>query len=353
MGIIAIGSATRTVHTYADEMTQQQLRFATGLILMFAASFIDYHFITRFYIVIYFVNLVLLGTLIILPAPEGYSTARSLFIGSVSILPSEFAKIFMILFLAKFIDKKADTVNNVVTLAIYAFVAILPIYLIKEQPSLSASMVVLVITITILFVGNLDYKVILTAVSIAIPTMIIFVNDLRRATPIFISKVFEGYQLRRIMPLITTPAESDPDFFQTRQSIRAIGSGQLFGVGLNNSTINVPKAHNDFIFAIIGSEFGFIGSMALLSLIFCIVAKCFLIAHRAPDLLGRLIASAVGAMFAFQTFVNVGVATGMLPNTGMAFPFVSYGGSAMWVSMIAVGLVLNVSMSKHKSIFEG
>ena len=352
-GIIVIGSATSASQFRAGEQSWQQILFAAGLFLMMATALIDYHFITKFYIAIYIINLVLLAVLLIMPAPDGYSTARTLRFGSYSILPSEFAKIFMILFLAKFIDKNSHSVNRVSTLFLYALLTLVPAFFIMEQPSLSASMVVLVISLAILFVGKLDYKIVITSVSIVLPVVSIFISDLRRETPIFISKFLADYQLRRIMPLITPPDDRDPDFFQTRQSINAIGSGQLSGKGLYNGMINVPESHNDFIFAVIGEEFGFIGSCVFLILIFVIILKCFLIAHRASDLLGSLIASAVGTMLAFQVFINVGVATGMLPNTGMAFPFVSYGGSSMWVSMIAIGLVLNVSMCKKKSIFEG
>lgn len=357
MGIIVISSATYVnIEGTSDEYTRQKIWFITGLVLMVIAALVDYHFITRFYIPLYIINLILLITVILLPNP-GYSTARTLQLGaSVSITPSEFAKIFMILSISKFVDKHIANVNNLFTLAIFAVVAVVPIYLIKEQPSLSASLVVLIVMVSILFVAKLNYIFFITGISALSSALILLINDIKRESPLFIDNFLKDYQMERIL-LLLFPDPKNSSYYQTNQSINAIGSGQLNGKGLYNGLLNqgihhVPAADNDFIFAVIGEEFGFIGGSVFLFLMLMIVLKCFIVAHKASDLLGKLIASSVGTMFAFQTFVNVGVATGILPNTGMAFPFVSYGGSAMWVSMIGVGLVLNVSMSKHKSIFE-
>ncbi|MBQ9604673.1 MAG: FtsW/RodA/SpoVE family cell cycle protein, partial [Firmicutes bacterium] len=150
---------------------------------------------------------------------------------------------------------------------------------------------------------------------------------------------------------------SSSTYYQTKHSIWAIGSGQLRGKGLYNGTVNqlsyLPESHNDFVFAVIGEEFGFLGCLAVILVMFCIITRCLVIAAKATDNLGRLIAVGVGGMFAFQTFVNIGVVTGLLPNTGMTFPFLSYGGSSIWTNMLAVGLVLNVGMCKPKSMFEG
>jgi len=152
--------------------------------------------------------------------------------------------------------------------------------------------------------------------------------------------------------------EFDPDAYrQIQNSIHAIGSGILTGKGLYGGPVNqagyIYASYNDFVFSVIGEEFGFAGCMSVILVMFFIVTKCILIAWKSPDLCGKLIASGAACMLFFQAFVNVGVATDIMPNTGMPFPFVSYGGSSMWVNMTIVGLVLNVKMSKSKSIFEG
>ena len=163
------------------------------------------------------------------------------------------------------------------------------------------------------------------------------------------------YHIDRILSAIN-PDESDPLYYQTKHSIWAIGSGALNGKGLYQGTINqlkyLPESHNDFIFSVVGEEFGFIGCISILALMLLIILRCLFIANRAIDNMGKLIVSGVAGMLAFQVLVNVGVATGLLPNTGMPFPFLSYGGSSMLVNMIAVGLVINVGLRKPKSMFE-
>ena len=146
-------------------------------------------------------------------------------------------------------------------------------------------------------------------------------------------------------------------YYQTEKAINAIGAGQLHGKGLYQGTLNqlsyLPEPHNDFIFSVIGEEFGFIGCVIVLLLLLFIIFRCILIAVSIRDLFSQLIVVGVAGMIAFQTFVNVGVATGIMPNTGMSLPFVSYGGSSMWTNMAAIGLVLNIGMKRSKSLFEG
>lgn len=361
-GIIVIGSATHiTANGPSREYTYQQIWFATGLILMLLSAFIDYHFIARFYIPLYLLNISLLVLVLILGRNEE-GVSRWIRIGGATIQPSEFAKIFMIIYLAKFIDKKNESVNNVLVLLFLLFTCAVPTILIMIQPSLSASLVLPVLTIAILFVGGLSYKYFIGAAVVFGPLLGLLYFDLSRDNPWLLQHIYKIPFMRsywiedRIIPLLN-PDPTSTTLEQTQQSISAIGSGQLYGKGLYNGTINqlsyLPANHNDFIFSVIGEELGFAGCVAVLCIMFIIILKCTIIAQKATDTLGRLIASGVAVLLAFQTFVNVGVATGIMPNTGIPFPFVSSGGSAMWITMIAVGLAINVGMTKPKSIFEG
>ena len=140
----------------------------------------------------------------------------------------------------------------------------------------------------------------------------------------------------------------------------AIGSGMLTGKGLNNNTITsvkggdfISEPQTDFIFAVLGEELGFVGCCIVLALLFLIVIRCLVIAKNASNGTGRLIAVGVAAVIIFQTFVNVGVATGIMPNTGMSLPFVSYSGSSLWTNMIAIGLILNIRLRQSRTLFEG
>ena len=162
------------------------------------------------------------------------------------------------------------------------------------------------------------------------------------------------YQYLRILSWLN-PEKYPDDARQQQNSIIAIGSGQLWGKGLNNSSYTSLKNANyvsedqtDFIFTVIGEELGFVGCLIVIILILLIVFECIWIAKNARDLAGRLIASGVAALIGFQSFVNIGVTTGLLPNTGVPLPFVSYGLTSMVSMYIGIGLVLNVGLQARK-----
>ena len=144
-------------------------------------------------------------------------------------------------------------------------------------------------------------------------------------------------------------------YYQQYNSIMAIGSGMLTGKGLNNNTITsvkggdfISEPQTDFIFAVLGEELGFVGCCIVLALLFLIVIRCLVIAKNASNGTGRLIAVGVAAVIIFQTFVNVGVATGIIPNTGLTLPFVSYGLSSLLSNYMMIGLVLNVGLQRNR-----
>ena len=358
-GIIMVGSATR-IHIGGSTVAfeQQQLWVATGAVLLLLTAFIDYRFIARFYIVAYVLNVGLLAAVRLWGTPIGVGgdVQRAIPIGDLgSIQPSEFAKILMILFLAVLIDRFHEKLNRPLYLIMILSMIAVPVVLIAIQPSLSAAVVVFAVSLSIIFVAGLSFKYIISALIILVPAAYFFVLDVLREYPRFVHLFLRDYQIeRRILPFLQ-PYGDAVDFEtrrQTLQSIRAIGSGQLSGQGLHEGTLNqlnyVAHSHNDFIFAVIGEELGYIGAISVLAVMLIITLKCLYVAARAQSLTGRLIASGVGFMIAFQTFVNVGVSIGILPNTGMVLPFISYGGSAMWVNMAAIGLVINIGMEQPK-----
>lgn len=355
-GIVCIGSATHiNLGESPSNFYSQMIWFAIGLFLMLIAAFADYNFFSQFYNIIYIVNLILLIAVIFLGSEVNGAT-RWIRIGPVGIQPSEFAKIIMIFCLAKIIDKKKEVINNISMLFFLFAYTLVPVVLILKQPSLSASLVILAILIIELFVAGLSYKIIFKVIAITVPTMGFIFWDVLRTPHILVDKILADHQITRILTFLR-PEDYPDTYYQTMQSINAIGSGQFGGKGLYEGTLNqlsyLPEPHNDFIFAVIGEEFGFIGCVAVLLLLLFIVFRCVLIAMSTRDLFSQLIVSGVGGMIAFQTFVNIGVTTGIIPNTGMSLPFVSYGGSSMWVNMLAIGLVLNIELRRSKSLFEG
>lgn len=349
-GIITIGSAARiNVNGAEGVFLNQILWLITGLILMLFFTFWDYKKLSKLYIPMYILNLTLL-ILVLAIGHEDNGVKRWIF----GIQPSEFAKIFIIIYLAKFIDKFKEKINNISILLLLTISVLIPLVLIKIQPSLSASLVLMAIFVTEVFIGNLAGKYIKIALCIVIPIVIIIYLDAISSEHKILSTFMTPYQIKRVVDYINSDFSS-PDFYQTKNSIWAIGSGQLTGKGLYKGTINqlsyLPESHNDFIFSVIGEEFGFIGCLTVLVFMFIIISRCINIAINSDNYLGTLIAGGVAGMLAFQTFVNIGVATGLLPNTGMPFPFLSYGGSSMWANMIAIGLVLNVGIRRQKTIF--
>jgi rod shape determining protein RodA len=166
--------------------------------------------------------------------------------------------------------------------------------------------------------------------------------------------LIKGYQLKRIMAWLK-PTEYWDDAYQQQNSIIAIGSGQLYGKGLNNNVVSsvknggfIPEPQTDFIFAVVGEELGFLGCCLIIVLELLIAMECIRIGRRAKDLAGTLICCGMAALILFQSFLNVCVATGMLPNTGIPLPFVSYGITSLVSFCIGLGIVLNIGLQTRK-----
>ncbi len=355
-GIICIGSATHiNLGEDPSNFYKQMVWFAIGIILMLVASVIDYTFFSQFYIFIYIINILMLLAVLLLGENINGAT-RWISIGPVSLQPSEFAKLIMIFFLAKFLSIKQEKINHMPTLLLVCITVLIPVILIQKQPSLSASLVLLAILCIELFIAGLSFKIIQAVLAVVIPFIAFILWDVARETPLLMDKILKPHQFTRILAFVDPSRDMD-SYYQTEKAINAIGSGQLNGKGLYQGTLNqlsyLPEPHNDFIFSVIGEEFGFIGCSIVLLLLIFIIFRCILIAVSTRDLFSQLIVTGVAGMIAFQTFVNVGVATGIMPNTGMSLPFVSYGGSSMWTNMTAIGLVLNIGMKRSKSLFEG
>jgi len=351
LGILMVEAVARLLPIYAALPDQQRIHLITGVLVMLVVALVDYHFIAKFYLPIYFVSIAFLVLVLFLGPDDITATARWIIVPiggfNLSIQPSEFTKFFLIIALAALVDRR-KTINNPLSLVLFAAMAGLPVILVIMQLSLSAAMVLLAIGVVMLFLANLNFKVIIATLTVALPAAIFLYFDMMRQQPLIITQVLSERQWHRLQSFID-PASVDADaLLQLNRSLFAIGSGGLYGRGFMENNTFVIHGHNDFIFAVMAEQFGFVGSMALLGAIGFVIVKCFLIAYRAEDMLGRLMAGGVGGLLLFQTFVNVSVVTGFLPNTGMPFPFMSYGGTHMWTHMAAIGLVLNVGISRKE-----
>lgn len=345
-GLIVLGSALEisSQETLDKVYLKQIFGFLSGLVLMLIVAFFRYEFMKELYIVFYTVNLVLLA--IVLAIGTGNGVSRWIPMGPVQFQPSEFAKILIIMFLAKLLDKYHTKVNDFSFIIITATMVFLPTALIMLQPDLSTSIVLIVILASALFVSGLNPKYIGTAVIIALPIIAFVIWDAYQIEPIFLKE----YQAMRIQALFNPEQFADKEAYQTMKSIQAIGSGQLNGKGLYQGTIShsyLPEPQTDFIFAVLAEEFGFIGGVSVIGLLLLIIVRILWIAANAPDLFGKLLCTGVATLIGFQTFVNIGVTTGILPNTGIPLPFVSYGLSSLWANMLGIGLVINVGMMRN------
>ncbi len=355
-GLVCIASATRiNLGESPSNVIKQGVFLLIGLVLMVAAANVDYEYFSQFYIPIYILNILLLLAVLFLGTNSNGAT-RWIAIGPLTIQPSEFAKVIMIFCLAKVITMRQKSVNDLSTILYLCGFTAIPLVLIQKQPALSASLVLVAIFCIELFIAGLDWRIIRNVLVVIVPIVALILFDVSRENPLFTDKIFAQHQFNRILSFVD-PSRDASLYYQTEKSISAIGSGQLTGKGLFHGTLNqlsyLPEPHNDFIFSVIGEEFGFLGCIFVLAVLLFIVFRCILIAISARDTFSQLLAAGIAGMFAFQTFVNAGVATGILPNTGMSLPFVSYGGSSMWTNMIAIGLMLNIRKKETKSLFEG
>lgn len=324
-----------------------------GVFVMLVALFIDYHFILKFYLLIYLVNFVLL-ILVKVAGSVHMGAQRWIDLGPVQLQPSELTKIFLIFFFARFFEKHKEKLNTFMVLAASAILFVLPVFLVLKQPDLSTTIVICLIFLSMIYVSGLSYKIIGAAFAVAIPVAVVLIYLILQPN----QKILEEYQYNRIIGFYDEDNEEAARInYQQNNSVMAIGSGGLKGKGLHNNTITSVKNGNyisepqtDFIFCIVGEELGFVGSVSVIILLGLIVFECFNIGLHAPDLSGRVICVGYGAWIAFQSFINIAVVTGMIPNTGLTLPFVSYGLSSLLSLFAGIGVVLNVSL-QHKNIY--
>lgn len=344
IGIMIIGSAEKSVQN------KQILGFVLGLVIMTFISLLDYSFMLRFSW-IYYIGIVVLLTMVKFFGKTVGGSQRWISIAGIQFQPSELAKIIIILVFAYYFMQHQETINTVKTMGLSFILAGIPLILILIQPDNSTTITTVLIFVVLLFISGLSYKIVLSVLGICIPLFIIgFTYILTNGEKL----AKEHYAFRRIMAWID-PKNYYQWALQQYNSIMAIGSGQLWGKGLNNSVATSMKNSNfiiepqtDFIFAVAGEELGFVGSFTIILLLLLIVLECIIIGSRAKDLSGRLICCGMASLVAFQSFINICVATGLMPNTGIPLPFVSYGLTSIVSLFIGMGFVLNVGLQPKK-----
>lgn len=342
-GLLVLYSSTRLADTVGSDpyffVKRQSLWALLGFILLIIIIFIDYHNLERYSKVIYFGAIVLL-IMVIISGRTTYGARRWLAIGPFDFQPSEFAKIALIAFLADFLSENKQKLDNFFYYLLpFAYTGLL-ILLVFMQPDLGTSLVYLAILIIMLFVAGVKIKYLvftfLAALS-SVPILWTFLKD---------------YQKNRIILFLNPNLDPLGGGYNVIQSRIAIGSGGFLGNGIFSglqSQLNfLPAQHTDFIFSVVGEELGFVGTILLLGLYAVILWRGIKIALEARDLLGSLLAAGAVSFLFFHIVVNIGMAMGMLPATGLPLPFLSYGGSFMISNLMVIGILLNVQLHKIK-----
>lgn len=344
IGIMVVGSAKESLQN------RQIFGVVFGFSIMLATSFIDYVWILNMYWLIYAVAVGSLAAVLVV-GDQVNGARRWVDVGFTRIQPSELAKILLILFFARFLMDHKDDINDKLTLAKYAILCAVPLGLILIEPNLSTTICTALVLCLLIYVGGLRYRIIGTILLILIPTAVIFLSIAVQPNQPFL----KPYQQERILAFLEPEKYASDAAYQQNNSEMAIGSGQLTGKGLDNNTTTSVKNGNfilepqtDFIFAIIGEELGFVGSCIIIALLLLTVIQCILIGVKAQDMSGKIICCGVGGLIGFQSFINIGVATNILPNTGVPLPFVSYGLTSLVSLYIGIGVVLNVGLQPKK-----
>ena len=348
-GVLLVGSAEPALRN------KQFFGMMLGAAIMLIVSLMDFSWILNFYWILYGCNIILLLSVWIF-GTESNGASRWLRIGGFQFQPTELSKILIVMFFARFFMEHEENLNTLRTLVQTAILAAIPLMLIFSQPDLKNTITVVILICIMLYLAGLSYKIIGGAILIIVPLVVVFLFIVVQPN----QKLIKDYQRDRIMTFLHSEEEEySDDVIQQNNSVMAIGSGQLTGKGLNNNEVAsankgnfVSESQTDFIFSVAGEELGFIGSAAILIVLFLIICECIRTGWKAKDFSGKLICCGVASIIAVQGFINICVATGIAPNTGTPLPFVSYGLSSMVSLYTGMGLVLNVGLQKNRDYRE-
>jgi rod shape determining protein RodA len=348
IGVLLVWSATQpslqaagaNPHTY---MKKQLLWVVIGLILMFAVSFLDSRRLRSWTPFVYGATVLGLLAVFATHAVNGAHAWINL-PGGFQVEPSEFAKIALILALATVFTQSRWRGTPGLRSVLLALACAVPLLaLVVKEPALGVALVLAAVTATMVVLSGTKLRII-AALAVIVGGAVALVGG---------THLLKSYQLTRFTSFLHPSADLAGAGYNAAQAKIAVGSGGMFGTGLFHGSIvagnYVPAQQTDFIFTVAGEELGFVGTITIVVLLGIVIVRAIRIAARADDLFGVLIASGVAIWFAFQSFVNIGMTIGIMPITGLPLPFVSYGGSAIFADMIAIGMLQSVR--RHHSVF--
>lgn len=311
---------------------------AMGLFCLILSTKMNYHVWRTFAIPILGASFFLLLIVIAGAGTTVNGATRWIRILGFSLMPGEISKFSMIIATAAYISANPNRINTVKGLFPIIFFLGAACLLIMKQPSLSVAATLAVIVMCMLVVAGLKRIYLMSGGALFVLALIFAIIGDR-----------DGYRFIRVTSFLHPFKDASGDSFQVVQSLMALGSGGIFGVGIGKSvqkTMYLPEPHNDFIMAIIGEEVGFVGIFIIMALYVLFIWRGVIIAINAPDLFGTLLATGIVSMVAAQVIFNIGVVTSSLPATGVALPFVSYGGNALIIFMTCSGILMNISKKR-------
>jgi cell division protein FtsW len=315
-------------------LIRQAIWALLGLAGMSILMHVDYHQYRR--PVLIFTGLFVCTALLVAVffLDKSHNTHRWLRLGFLSFQPSELSKLFIVMFLAFFLERRMGQINDFRhTLLPCLVVSSVFVGLIVIEPDLGTSVCIATVAFIVLFSAGLQYKYVFAVLLSSIP-------------PLFCLIYFFEYRLRRVLVFLNPWKDPQGAGFQITQSLIALGSGGLFGLGLmegKQKLFYLPEPHTDFIFAVIGEERGFIGTVTVLLLFGVFLWRGLRLSLRAPDPFGRFLGVGLTMMVVCQAFINMSVVMSLLPTKGIPLPFISSGGSSLLISLLGVGVLLNIS----------
>ena len=333
-GVVVIFSATRTNETNTNVIVQSSA-LLIGVALELFVCFFDYEQFKNLIKPIYVFSVAILIFVLIFGVTGDWGARSWIRFGSIGLQPAEIAKLCFIITFSYHLEKVKDKINKIpVILGLLLHIGV-PVSLILLQPDMGSTMVFVFMFLCMIFVAKLSYKYIIPVGAAGICSL-----------PFVYKYVLSPYQQNRIQVFLNPEMDPLNKGYNVIQSKIAVGSGQFLGKGYLEGTQNqmgyLPTKSTDFIFSVISEEFGFVGAMIVVIVLFALIIRCFKAARKADNVFGRYICTGVGAMFMFHVFENIGMCIGLTPVTGIPLPFLSYGGTSLITNMAAIGLVLSV-----------
>ena len=339
VGVATIYSATKSRNlTLADSFFFRQLSWmGVGILLLVLSISISYQRFIDIAYVIYGINVILLAMVLVLGHIR-LGAQRWFSIGAFAFQPSEFIKLSLILALSSYAAAKKKYMSELKNLVVPVILLAIPFVLVLLQPDLGTALLLVPIFFTIMIVSGAKLRHLVTMMLLGLAGLPVFWHFLR------------DYQKQRLLVFINPNIDPLGAGYTIIQSKIAVGSGGLFGKGWLNGTQNqlnfLPERHTDFIFSVIGEEWGFLGAIALVLMYFFIVKRAFNMANLTSDLYGKTIAAGIGMMIGLQVAVNIAMTIGLMPVVGIPLPLVSYGGSSLMATVVAIGLLINVGIRR-------